>query len=173
MKRFFTILITFFILTLFVQNSYASYKLGKEAFDKKRYKQAMEYFMVSSDDVDSIYHIGLMHQSGLVVKKNYSEAFDWYEKGVELGGENSRIALARLYATGLGVPLDTDYALKLLNEGNRDDMQNKIATIALLRLGYGPDNSKELADSIISATTTNKREIDALNRQVNQYMQLL
>ena len=171
MKKFFGILLFSALVTCWVQNSYAGYyESGKEAFDSRRYAQAMEYFMAVSDDVESIYHIGMMYQFGLGVRNDYSKAFDWYEKGMELGGENSRIALARLYAVGLGVPPDTDYALKLLNEGDRDNIYNKIAVIAFLRLGFGPDNSKELEEAIISETAKDRKQLNSLNRQINHYI---
>ena len=173
MKKLFAVLIAIFVITSLAQNSYASYQLGKEAFDNKRYTQAMNYFLAEPDDANSAYYIGLMYQNGLGVKKNYSEAFDWYEKGMGLGGENSRVALARLYTTGLGAPPDADYALKLLNNGNKDDIQNRIATVALLKLGYGADNSKELSDAIISSEAKNKRDTDNFIRQVNQFTQQL
>ena len=113
--------------------SWCAYNLGSYYYDKKNYRQAMEYFIQSSSSEnpfrsDAYYMVGQMNEYGNGVAKNISTAIQNYRKAVEYSSElesKGRMALIRL-GEQVDDPKDfVDISKALINGLSSDDMYNK------------------------------------------------
>lgn len=67
-------------------------------------------------DAEAQYQMGLRHENGDVVIKNYAEAARYYRLAAEQGHVLSGFSLGEAYLRGHGVPLDAAEAFKWLNK---------------------------------------------------------
>jgi TPR repeat protein len=71
----------------------------------------------AADNPIGLRFLGVIYQNGLGVPQNYIQAKSYYEKAIALSDANSSGRLALMYLSGLGVQLDTDRAIRLLEQG--------------------------------------------------------
>lgn len=98
------------ILLLFVsiiargQSAEVEMDKGVEAYHKKDYVTAMEWFKKAADIgfPDAFYDVGLLYDHGFGVNKDMPEAARWYEKAAKLGQVSAMKQLSSLYNTGEG-----------------------------------------------------------------------
>ncbi len=70
----------------------------------------------------SLNRVGLMYYRGeLGVKRDESQAAEYFRKGADIGEPNALFNLSRLYFQGTGVPKDEKRALKLLQQAATQD----------------------------------------------------
>lgn len=90
------------------------YYKGNNNFNKD-IAQAKYWFErgAAKEDAESINAIGLMYLQGVHVNQCYSEAFNWFMKGINAGSFRSLGNLADLYEAGNGVKKDRKKAAEL------------------------------------------------------------
>jgi TPR repeat protein len=63
-------------------------------------------------DPEAQFRVGLAYDAGIEVKRDYSQAADWYRKAANGGNPGAQNNLAGLYSRGLGVPQSDVEALR-------------------------------------------------------------
>lgn len=101
-----------------------------------------------NNDTNGLNDLCDRYSNGIGVAKNHAEAFNWCTKG-SVTGVDSKIALAKLYLDGEGIPHDDAAALKLV-QPLADTRQEKNAQYLMYRLyqegrGVTKDQGKALA----------------------------
>ena len=56
--------------------------------------------------VSAQYNVGKLYEDGVGVRRNYSEAVNWYRRAAEQGHRRAQSGLGHLYLNGRGVPKD-------------------------------------------------------------------
>lgn len=119
--------------------------------------------------------LGFMHDTGQGAAVNKAEAAAWYEKAAEGGVARAFEQLARMYASGDGVPKDADKALDYARRGDRlgDPGSSHFVYVALiagplrwLDAAGKPDPAryKALAARPVAERTLDTEAYDALYR---------
>ena len=71
--------------------------------------------------------IGHCYEEGIGVEKDYSKAFEWYQKSAKTKNSNSIHAIGKLYAEGKGVRKDyskmIEYYEKAAQNGDSDSIK--------------------------------------------------
>lgn len=82
-----------------VKDPKTQYKLGSEAFFKREYTEAAQWFRLSAEQgyAEALYAIGSLYEKGEGVEQDYNEAEKWYYKAVQHGDNYSTEALGLLY----------------------------------------------------------------------------
>lgn len=94
------------------------FMLGKENYNKKEFKTAVNNYRYSANKGHSKAQcdLGYMYEMGLGVTKDYHEAVLWYRKSADQGLCVAQCNLGFMYEKGLGVPQDYKAALKWYQE---------------------------------------------------------
>lgn len=80
--------------------------------DKGLYMDAVNAMssIADSGNVDALKRMGNIYYDGFGSKRNYSDAFKWYEKAARLGDQWSKQKVAEMYRAGKGVKRDAKKA---------------------------------------------------------------
>lgn len=103
----------------------AYYKKAMRHYDDAAYSKAYPLLLKAANagHGDASYNLGVLHERGQGVDRDYLQAAKWYEKAIasygtpsvkEKGSIYAQYNLALLYAKGLGVSQDTSKAVDLL-----------------------------------------------------------
>ena len=86
---------------------------AKDAYQRKDYKQAAEWFRIAAKqgDVKGQYNLGLFYNEGMGVPQDYNQAAEWFHKAAEQGLAQAQNNLGFLYQQGQGVPKDPEQAV--------------------------------------------------------------
>ena len=96
---------------------------------KQDVKKAIEYFKILANEpecskiqLDAQFSLGLIHQNGEGVEKDFKTAFDYYTKAADQGHVEAQTSLGELYHEGEGVEQDYQAAFswwtKAADQGN-------------------------------------------------------
>ena len=82
----------------------------------------MHLLLATQGDAHAQYNLGLMHQCGRGVPKNWELAVTWYRKSAMQGNADAQYRLGRMYQDGRGVPQDykqaAEWFRKSAEQGN-------------------------------------------------------
>jgi TPR repeat protein len=86
---------------------------AKDAYQRKDYKQAADWFRVAAEqgDVKGQYNLGLFYNEGKGVPQDYNQAAEWFHKAAEQGLAQAQHSLGQMYQQGQGVPKDPAQAV--------------------------------------------------------------
>jgi uncharacterized protein len=92
----------------------ADYKAGSLAYNSGDYKTALRELepLAKEGDAHSQSMLGIMYSEGRGVKKNLTEAFNWYYKAALAGEGGAQLNLGNMFHTGKGVNQDYREAAK-------------------------------------------------------------
>lgn len=105
--------------------------------------------LAGKDNAEAQKKLGDYYRDGIVVGKDYMNAFIWYNKAASLGEINAMGNIAYLYSNGLGVPKNNDEANKYYIETEKKG--NPISKFNLgqrYRKGLGIDRDESKAESL-------------------------
>ena len=115
-------------------------RLGKEAYYKKDYIIAFQYYEKASEqgDSDAQNYLGWMYLNGYGVTKDYEKAVEWFRKSAEQGNADGQNNLGFMYYKGYVVTKDYEKAVewfrKSADQGNAFGQSN---LGWMYRNGYG------------------------------------
>jgi len=111
------LLATTFFLLLLPASAPAGFDEGSAAYERGDYDTAFREFMplAVAGEPWAQAMIGTMHESGLGVLQNSTEAAHWYRRSAEQSFAASQFRLGVLYATGKGLPRDHAEAVRLFH----------------------------------------------------------
>ena len=114
MKKLIVLLALLMPMISMAQSAEECYKKGKEYFDKKDYKQAVEWYQKAANqgDAKAQCYLGWMYHNGRGVTQNYNKAMEWYQKAANQGDATAQCNIGVLYDYGYGVPKDHNKALE-------------------------------------------------------------
>lgn len=93
-------------------------------------------------------NLGVMYERGIFVKKCYSKAVEWYEKGRACGGTEATCNLADCYMQGNGVTKDVEMAFRLYRdaaEGGDNAALTELGTCYSEGIGVRKDIKRGIA----------------------------
>ena len=89
-------------------------------------------------DVDALFHLGYLYESGRGVSQDYKEAAKWYRKAAEQGNANAQCNLGVLYFCGYGVSKDYNEAAKWYRKAAEQGLASAQSNLGILyENGYG------------------------------------
>ncbi|PNC33464.1 hypothetical protein CXU13_01350 [Akkermansia muciniphila] len=129
----------------------------------KIYEDAYAMFRSSAEHgfAKSCVFLGLCLNFGAGCHRDDNEAYQWYTKAWEQGDTDALQLLAGCYLYGCGVPLDTECALELLNEGIHRKLPNTYYTMACHLLNQGHNSDLDRAWQLITMAAEGGHEIAA------------
>jgi TPR repeat protein len=86
----------------------SSMQAAKDAYQRKDYKLAVEWFRKAAEqgDAKAQYNLGIAYDKGQGVAQDYAKAAQWYRKAADQGLTQAQNNLGILYKQGQGVPQD-------------------------------------------------------------------
>jgi hypothetical protein len=95
-----------------------AFQKGQSAFNRQHYDEAMEAWLplANNNVVEAQYGIAFMYESGWGVEKDFTQAFQWYERAASLGHAKSQYNLGILYMSGQGVDRDRETGRSWINK---------------------------------------------------------
>jgi len=145
MKTKLTFLLSLTFLFLFSGSVYGDdFQDGKDAYDRKDYKEAFKFFSLSAEkgDADTQYVMGEMYWQGQGVPQDYKEALKWYRLSAEQGNADAQFRLGTIYYEGLEVPKDYKEAgkwFRLSAEQENSDAQYMLGWMYFEGQGFPKD----------------------------------
>lgn len=96
---------------------------GSEAYDRKAYSEALEYYTKAAGQGDAwvLYRLGFMYRNGLGTARDNAQAAFFFSKAAELGYAVAQCNLGYLYNNGLGVEKDHAKAFELYSRAAEQD----------------------------------------------------
>ncbi|HRH82484.1 MAG TPA: tetratricopeptide repeat protein [Thiobacillaceae bacterium] len=93
------------LFTATVSVAWADFDAGMFAYSMGNYEDAAREFMASAKrgETQGEYYMGLLHEEGQGVPKDYGQSMNWYNKAALKGDVDAAFALGRMYSKGLGV----------------------------------------------------------------------
>lgn len=160
--------------------AYAYNNLGKTYENKKDYKKAFEYYQKSSMLGESwaLNKLGQFYHKGIYVEKNLKEAFNYYNKAIDSGIENTCFHayynLAKYYylKTNQIVEADETIAIKYLNiASNNNHIKSSILLLYIYIDKYIKEKSNITLNKINELTNAieNHKEF---NNQIKEEIEL-
>ena len=131
------------------ESAEACYKKGEEFYDKKDYKQAIEWYQKAANQghAPAQYNLGVMYKNGYNVTKDDARALEWYQKSANQGYAPAQNSLGLSYSFGSGVTRDETKALewyqKSANQGYAPAQCN-LGNMYLFGHGVAKDYAKAL-----------------------------
>jgi len=96
------------------------YKMGYDAFQLKKYKEAVSWFnkAAAKGNMEAMFNLGMIYQlgAGTEIPANEKEAVGWYQKAADKGHVNSINNLGQLYLSEEGIQ-DFKLALQWFTKG--------------------------------------------------------
>lgn len=120
--------------TKFKMDTNYSFGLGFPKMDEL----AAEVFTESAKNgsIEAYAALGNMHERGIHFKKDYEEAYKWYQLAADSKHPVATFALARFNMEGFGIPKDSDKAIVFLkNAAQLDYAEAQMTLGALYELG--------------------------------------
>ncbi|MDX9859274.1 MAG: hypothetical protein RBS99_00010 [Rhodospirillales bacterium] len=89
-------------------------RIGISYYNSRQYEKALSLFSKLGDQGNSKaqYYLGLMHENGYGLPKDFAKAADWYRKSASQGYAPAQECLGDLYLVGKGLPQDNNMAAK-------------------------------------------------------------
>jgi len=118
---------------------------GLAAFKMKNYDLAWREWKASAEagQAEAQFDLGVLYAQGLGVRRDLSEASNWYGKAARQGNAEAEFALGQLYLRGWGVPRDEADALRWFDLANSVESDGPPTDWALVE-GYGmPRDAKQ------------------------------
>lgn len=97
-------------------------------------------------DADAQFNLGLKYYSGDGVHRNYTRAFEWFQKASDQGYAPAQFHLGRMYSNGEGVPKDLVNAVELIQKA-----ANQGFAEAQFNLGVMCNNGDGVPKNLIKA----------------------
>jgi hypothetical protein len=116
---------------------------GIKAFETGDYKTALTHFREAGDDVEAKFHLGLMHEDGKGVRKNYIRAWLRFQEAAKKDHTEALFRLGTFNERGIGVPLDFAEAAKLYAkaaEKGHVESQARLGRMTLKGIGVPRDD---------------------------------
>jgi len=98
-------------------------QLGDEAWDKKDYSVAHEWYLKSANlgRRSAMHRVAYMYQNSRGVQQDYAQALIWYRKSSDEGSSASMGNLGNMYRDGQGVTQDYNEAIRLYRKAIKTD----------------------------------------------------
>lgn len=113
--------------------------------------QVLLKYAVEKNNISAQRMLGFQYEHGMGCERDYSTAFDWYQRAAQQGDPDSQYSLAKLYEQGLGCRRDLEQAFLLLKRSAGQG--NKKAQTALDNLAFRKhDNERISASSVFQAS---------------------
>jgi len=135
------------VLLLAAVPAFADTAAGLAAFKLKNYELAWREWKASADEgvAEAQFDLGVLYAQGLGVRRDLTEATNWYRKAAEQGNAEAEFALGQMFSRGWGVPRDEADALRWFQMANAVDSDGPPTDWSLVE-GYGmPKDLKEAA----------------------------
>lgn len=120
---------------------------GLSAFKMKNYELAYREWKVSAEagQAEAQFDLGVLYAQGLGVRRDLTEASNWYGKSARQGNPEAEFALGQLYSRGWGVPRDEADAIRWFEMANSVESDGPPTDWARVE-GYGmPRDPKQAA----------------------------
>jgi hypothetical protein len=158
---------------LFVFRAEANYEKGVEARAAGDYEEALNEWMVTSDDPRSMTAIGSLYDYGEGLPKDDVKAAEWYMKAAEKGEYRAIAQLANFSLTGVGgvAQNPTEWRGKLEEIEGKDGYADYILASFYLG-GYGGEKDIDKAYAILDLLV-NKRGYTRLTGELKRAEALL
>lgn len=123
---------------------------GSEAYDRKDYSKAIEYYTKAAGQEDAVvlYRLGFMYRNGLGTTRDNARAALFFGKAAELGYAAAQCNLGYLYNNGLGVEKDHARAFELYSKAagqGYDIAQNNLGRMYEKGFGTARDYAMAVA----------------------------
>jgi Sel1 repeat len=121
---------------------------GREAFGRKDYASALNWFRKSADqgDAEAQASLGMMYYDGLGVAQDFAQAFSWYLKAATQGHTTAQDVVGHMYLLGKGVTKDYALALTWLRKAADKGAKNaQMALFSMYSAGEGVPQDWETA----------------------------
>ncbi len=135
------------VLLLTAVPALADTAAGLAAFKLKNYELASREWKASADAgvAEAQFDLGVLYAQGLGVRRDLTEAANWYRKAAEQGNAEAEYALGHFYSRGWGVPRDEADAIRWFEMANSVESDGPPTDWALVE-GYGmPKDLKQAA----------------------------
>jgi hypothetical protein len=135
------------VLLLAAVPVFADTAAGLAAFKLKNYELAWREWKASAEEgvAEAQFDLGVLYAQGLGVRRDLTEAVNWYRKAAQQGNAEAEFALGQLFSRGWGVPRDEADALRWFQMANSVDSDGPPTDWSLVE-GYGmPRDLKEAA----------------------------
>lgn len=112
----------------------ADFQKGAEAYQAKKYKEALDWMMKAADKgvVEAMFNLGVLYYQGEGTAKNDTTARSWYQKAAEKGHPTAMYNLGYMYEKGISVQASSVKALewyKKAKDGNHPKAAEAIERI--------------------------------------------
>ena len=117
---------------------FADTAAGLAAFKLKHYELAYREWKASAEAglAEAQFDLGVLYAQGLGVRRDLTEASNWYGKAAKQGNAEAEFALGQLYSRGWGVPRDEADAIRWFEMANSVESDGPPTDWALVE-GYG------------------------------------
>lgn len=162
---------TLFLLCLATSAIAGPLEDGHDAFDKKEYKKAYDFWIkpAQDGDADAQYNIALLYMNGLGVEKNERLALMWFTYAGEQGMADAQYNAGVMFYGGKGVYPDHKSAIEwwtlAANQGHAN-AQNNLAIMHAF--AYGTKQDTALALQLWTAAAQQGHP-DAIDSLINAY----
>jgi uncharacterized protein len=135
------------VLLLTAVPAFADTAAGLAAFKLKNYELASREWKASADAgiAEAQFDLGVLYAQGLGVRRDLTEAVNWYRKAADQGNPAAEFALGQLYSRGWGIPRDEADALRWFQLANSVESEGPPTDWSPVE-GYGmPKDLKQAA----------------------------
>ena len=117
---------------------FADTAAGLAAFKNKDYQRAYREWKAAAEagQAEAQFDLGVLYAQGRGVRRDLTEAANWYRKSAEQGNAEAEFALGQLYSRGWGVPRDEADAIRWFQMANSVESDGPPTDWALVE-GYG------------------------------------
>src|SRR5271165_7309672 len=119
------VLFVFGVVLLCALPVWADVAAGMQAFKNKDYQRAYREWKAAADagQAEAQFDLGVLYAQGLGVRRDLTEAANWYRKSAEQGNAEAEFALGQMYSRGWGVPRDEADAMRWFQMANSPDSE--------------------------------------------------
>lgn len=119
---------------------------GMRAFQDKDYSTAFNEWKAAAEggQAEAQFDLGVLYAQGLGVRRDLTQAEQWYRKAAEQGNAEAQFALGQMYARGWGVPRDTADAMRWFQMANTPESEGPSTDWTVLD-GYGVQQNYQQA----------------------------
>jgi TPR repeat protein len=107
-----------------MDNSTAYYKLSLSEYDRGKKIKLLEK-CANLNNINACYDLGYMYRKGFLTNIDYSKAFSYFKRGVELGDDDKcHLQLSKMYINGEGVDMDLIKGLEMIRDNHDYELYN-------------------------------------------------
>jgi uncharacterized protein len=119
---------------------------GMLAFRNKDYQTAYREWKTAAEagEAEAEFDLGLLYAQGLGVRRDLSEAANWYHKAAQKGNAEAQFALGQMHSRGWGVPRDLADSMRWMQMANDPASDGPPTDWARVE-GYGIQQDQEQA----------------------------